>query len=229
MLLNLFPPPGFLGMQPHVEVEMYFRRLPHWRQPGATYFFTFRLADSLPQEKLAELKDFRDDWLRKNPPPQSQEALSNFSLENMRRIERWLDQGMGSCVLKDKRVAQIVADSLLHFDGVRYELASYVVMPNHVHGIVRPMGPAEIALEDILRGWKGYISRLINEMLQRKGILWQEESFDRIVRDVEHLYRAIQYIGMNPAKAGIARESWNRWVRPEWTALGWNFEDELGK
>ena len=41
---------------------MYQRHLPHWRQDGATYFVTFRLADSLPQSKLDELKALKAEW-----------------------------------------------------------------------------------------------------------------------------------------------------------------------
>ena len=58
------------------------------------------------------------------------------------------------------------------------------------------------------------------------GSLWQQESFDRIVRDEEHLWRVIQYIGRNPAKAGLPRTQWNRWIDPNWEALGWRFVDE---
>jgi hypothetical protein len=57
------------------------------------------------------------------------------------------------------------------------------------------------------------------------GELWQEESFDRIIRDEEHLYRCIQYIGNNARTANILRARWRRWLRPEWEALGWRFEE----
>ena len=52
---NLPAPPGFHGLHPHKPLTMYHRNLPHWRQDGATYFVTYRLADSLPQCKVDEL------------------------------------------------------------------------------------------------------------------------------------------------------------------------------
>ena len=222
---NLSPPPGFTGLNPNIPVSMYFRHLPHWRQPGATYFVTFRLADSLPQEKLEVLRMFRADWLRKNPTPKA-DALSKFSLENMRRIEAWLDKGMGSCHLKEEIVSRELIETMHHFDDVRYQLSCYVVMPNHVHVIVRPSFSDSADLEVILRGWKGYSARGINRLLRRNGSLWQDESFDRIVRNEEHLYRAVQYIGANPLRAGLPKENWVRWIRPDWVLNGWSFSDE---
>jgi hypothetical protein len=121
---NLPAPPGFQGLDPDKPLKVYFRHLPHWRQDGATYFVTFRLDDSLPDVKLQQLADFRREWEQKNPPPHSHEQLNQLSLETMRRVERWLDQGMGSCCLKDPSGARFVVDALHHFDGERYELGS---------------------------------------------------------------------------------------------------------
>jgi hypothetical protein len=62
--------------------------------------------------------------------------------------------------------------------------------------------------------------------MEDRGSLWQEETFDRIIRDEEHLWRAIQYIGANPAKAGLAPGACPVWIRPQWLALGWKFDVE---
>jgi REP element-mobilizing transposase RayT len=140
------------------------------------------------------------------------------------RIERWLDQGMGSCPLKQPRLAALLTSALHHFDDSRYELDCYVVMPNHAHVIVRPLLPEAHPLEAIVGGWKKYSSRRINRELQQTGDLWQEESYDRLLRDEEHLWRAIQYIGANPDRAGLPRESCPLWIRPRWVELGWQFE-----
>jgi hypothetical protein len=88
------------------------------------------------------------------------------------------------------------------------------------------MKPADgFELEEILDGAKGYVSRKVNACLSRQGKLWEPESYDRIVRDEEHLYRVVQYIGRNPAKAGLPRDQWVRWIHPEWEQLGWFFRD----
>jgi REP element-mobilizing transposase RayT len=197
------------------------RHLPHWRQDGATYFVTFRLHDSLPQEKVRELAAWRSVWERRHPPPHRDSALQALSREVMRRVEAWLDQGMGSCVLG--HYAAEVASAMRYFDGQRYELASHVVMPNHVHAIVRPLLDDDDPLEMVLKSWKGYTARQINRRLGRRGQLWQREGFDRIIRDEEHLYRCIQYIGANPVKAGLPVDVCQCWIRPEWEALGWRF------
>jgi hypothetical protein len=64
---NLPPPPCFQGLHPDKPVTVYQRHLPHWRQDGATYFVTFRLADSLPQSKLDELAALKEAWQRRHP------------------------------------------------------------------------------------------------------------------------------------------------------------------
>jgi putative transposase len=220
---NLAAPPGFQGLREDLPITMYFRHLPHWRQDGATYFVTFRLHDSLPQTKLRELEEFRAEWERRHAHPRSDVACQELSRETMRRVEAWLDLGMGSCALRNSSHAAIVADSLHHFDGDRYELGCYVVMPNHAHVLVRPLASGQTALESILQSWKQFTAKRINRRLGESGALWQEESFDRIVRDEEHLYRCIQYIGANPARAGIRLSATPCWLRPQWHALGWGF------
>jgi hypothetical protein len=76
-------------------------------------------------------------------------------------------------------------------------------------------------LERILQSWKRYTSLEINRQFRLTGALWQEESYDRIVRDEEHLYRVLKYIGSNPVNAGLDCDKCRLWVRPEWEALGW--------
>ncbi len=139
------------------------------------------------------------------------------------RSEKWLDQGMGECVLRRPNVRGVVKEALQAFDGEQYELGSFVIMPNHLHLIIRPFGG--FALEKILQSRKRRTSRLINETLGRSGTLWQQESYDRIVRDAEHLWRVLQYIGKNPRLAGIDDHQSTRWVRPDWVKLGWGFVD----
>src|SRR5688572_5564969 len=107
----------------------------------------------------------------------------------MRRIEGWLDQGMGSCILRDAQYAECIENAMHDADGVVYELGCYVVMPNHVHAIVRPLTPAEWDLETVLKNWKGRAAFEINRHREASGVLWQRESYDRIVRDEEHLWR----------------------------------------
>jgi putative transposase len=223
MSFNLPPPPGFQGLRPDVAVECYQRHLPHWRQAGATYFLTFRLADSIPQEKLELLRLLRLDWERKHRPPFKDEQWQELWRETFRRVDRWLDQGMGGCCLKERQASAIVAEALQHFDNERYELDCYVIMPNHVHVAVRPFEEDKEALARITHSWKRHTSREINLCLGRDGTLWEDESYDRIIRDAEHLWRVVQYIGDNPARGNSSKEICPTWIRPEWELLGWRF------
>ncbi len=220
----LDPPPGFQGLREDLPLTVYERNMPHWRQDGATYFVTFRLGDSIPETKRQELAGLKAEWERRNPPPRSRVVLEEMARMVFERVEHWLDQGMGSCVLRNDEFAKSVAKSLRHFDGQRYELGCSVVMANHVHAIVKPLQPTEIPLEDILGSWKSFTARGINATRSESGDLWQDESYDRIIRDPEHLWRAIQYIGRNPKNAGQPQESCQLWMNPKWEELGWTFE-----
>ena len=164
------------------------------------------------------------EWDRRHPGPRTEAHWQELSHELMRQVEAWLDRGMGSCVLRDRANAETVTEAFHHFDDQRYELASYVVMPNHVHLLVRPLFDEEHSLENIMQSWKRFSAKQINRRRGERGPVWHEESFDRIVRDEEHLYRCIQYIGNNPSKAGLPMDAYRRWVRPQWEACGWKFE-----
>lgn len=221
---NLPSPPGFERLRDALPVEVYRQSLPHWRQVGATYFVTFRLHDSLPQSKLRELRIFRSEWERQHPPPRSNNLAEELAKEMMQRVERWLDQGMGSCLLGRRDLARLVVNALHRDDGTDSELDCYVIMPNHVHAIVRPLNPRSIPLENILQRWKGASARAINAARGQTGPVWQRESFDRIIHDEEHLYRVIQYIGRNPRNAGLSTVDTHLWIRPDWAAAHWDFE-----
>src|SRR5438445_3866513 len=94
-VFSLPPPQGFRGLQPDIPLRIYHRHLPHWRQTGATYFVTFRLADALPQEKLHQLQHCREIWERENPPPRSERQWEQFAREITGRTEAWMDEGYG--------------------------------------------------------------------------------------------------------------------------------------
>lgn len=173
---------------PRTEITNKTRSLPHWRQPGVTYFITFRLADSLPAEKRHEL-----EWSLTQPDQDNHPTFTPH-------LEELLDSGYGECLLQNPTHAKIVADCLRHFDGQRYELLAWVVMPNHVHILVRSVESHDI--DKVLHTWKSYTAHEINKALGRSGPLWQNESYDHIVRDPQALWSIANYIIKNPAKAG---------------------------
>ena len=215
-------PPGFRGLDPNKRLRIYTRHLPHWRQDGATYFVTFRLADSLPEAKLIEIKNLRAWWEHQHPEPRSEKDWEDYAREVTRRTEAWLDQGHGACYFRESRWANDLRDRLHHFQNERYHLAGWVIMPNHCHLVIRPFDSHD--LEDLVGGMKSVTARHITAELQRPGNLWEQEAYDRIIRDTEHLHRVIQYIGRNPAQAGLPQSAWFRWIDPTWQEAGWHFE-----
>ena len=156
--------------------------LPHFDHQGLIQAVTFRLADALPQEVGPGL--------------------------DAARIEAELGQGHGSCVLRNPRVAAIVQRALEHFDGIRYCLGPWVIMPNHVHLLVRPL--VGYALGAILHSWKSFTAKKINALLGGSGAVWQREYFDRMIRNYRHLLVAARYVYENPVVAGLVEraEDW---------------------
>jgi DNA polymerase III subunit alpha len=201
------PPTPFTPFDKSHPASLYSRALPHWQQGGATYFVTFRLADSLPQEVFKQWRDERDAALREArqaarlSETEKQESAERIAEEFGEKLERHLDQGIGGCCLRDPRIAQVIEDALRHFDGDRYLLGSYVIMPNHVHVLVRPA--MEHKLPDILQLWKSFTAKEANKLLGRAGEFWQPESFDHIVRNEQQLEKFSRYLQENPAKAGL--------------------------
>jgi REP element-mobilizing transposase RayT len=103
---------------------------------------------------------------------------------------------------------RIVLNTIKHFHGIRYWVTAAVVMPDHVHLILKPIVPGskpEFSLSKILQGIKGFSAREINKARGTKGALWQDESFDRIVRDYDEFTEKWNYIRNNPAKTGLCQ------------------------
>ncbi|MEM6280273.1 MAG: transposase [Verrucomicrobiota bacterium] len=183
------------------------RNLPHWEQSGGTCFVTFRLADSIPKAKWKQWVGEKEERMAHHPTPWSEEEWIVFREEFLERIERWSDRGHGGCLLSDPEVREIVEGSLLFFDADgasrdgRYEMGDFVIMPNHVHLLVKPLG--EWDLGRLIHSWKSFSAHAINRRLGRTGTLWMDERFDHLVRSVESLHHCRQYVQENPRKAGL--------------------------
>jgi putative transposase len=185
------------------------RNMPHWESPGATYFLTFRLADSIPAGSRRELEIRASAWLRahgcRDRPDLwllSDEAQIEFRHALDENEERWLDRGEGACILRSADCRDPLIETMHHFDRVRYTLDAYVIMPNHVHALILPS--AGWSLPAITATWKQYASLRINERLESGGALWQRETFDHIVRSWDKLEQFRSYIAANPARAKLS-------------------------
>jgi len=182
--------------------------LPHLKREGGTYFVVFRQHGSLPRELIRRLKAEREAILQKalgaKRPLTWAEQEELFQWYS-KRVDSYLDAGHGECYLCQPELADIVAGSIKFFDRERYDLHAWVVMPNHVHVVVRPR-PLH-TLTAILHGWKSFSSHKINEMLPQKVVpFWQDESYDHLIRNDDDLHQCVHYTLMNPVNAGLCPE-----------------------
>ncbi len=183
-------------------------RLPHWQQDGATFFVTWRLADSIPQELIGRWKRERAEWIAKNPEPWDDALEAEYHRLFSGEIDRLMDKGHGSCVLRRCPVRSIVSDSLEKFHGDRYIIHSSVIMPNHVHLLVTLSETRK--MENTVRDWKSFTARLINrETGEEGGTLWQKDYFDRLIRDWKNFFRVARYIRRNPEKAELPEDDFS--------------------
>ena len=196
------PMPMWDYFNPHSEIGI--RKggnLPHWEQGSVWCFVTFRLADALPRAVVMKIQNERDLWRRTHDLRNlSREDVAEYRRLFAERYDQLLDSGSGSCVLFDSTNAKIVCDALHFFEDQRYILDEFVVMPNHVHVLVKAM-PGH-RLVDILHTWKSYTANQLNRRLGRTGQLWQHESYDHIVRSEPAMNAIRQYIRENPKVAG---------------------------
>lgn len=119
---------------------------------------------------------------------------------------------------------RIVLDAIRHFHGIRYWVTAAIVMPDHVHLLLKPNATEsekEFSLGKILKGIKGYSAREINKFRGSKGALWLDESYDRIVRDYDEYLEKWNYIRDNPVRAELCQH-------PEDYAFLWEPGEQQG-
>lgn len=182
--------------------------LPHLYKEGGSYFVTFRLWDAVvPRTEREPVTGTAGG----TPAPQGcgagvpparhrfQEAIAVSSEAPLR---------LGSCFMARPEIATLVENALRHFDGQRYLLAAWCVLPNHVHAAFTPL--ASQSPSTILHSWKSFTAHQANRLLKRYGPFWERESFDHLIRSLEDFERFIRYIEENPVTAGLcqAPEDW---------------------
>ncbi|MEO7993774.1 MAG: transposase [bacterium] len=165
---------------------MLHQRLPHFGDTGTLQFVTWRVADSLPRDVLEE---FLAD------PDRTSDIAA---------VKRWqtaLDQGLGNCPFREPANAAILRDAFRFFNGERYELVAWVIMPNHVHALLNLNRGYDLGT--IVHSLKRHSAILLNRRLGRSGQFWQKDYFDTYIRDQLHADRCIAYIHRNPVEAGL--------------------------
>jgi len=183
-------------------------RLPHWEKDAGLYFLTFHLAGSLPLpvlEKIAERQRIliAAKHVGAHLSPSQEVLVAEFSPA---KLEEYFDRGLGACFLRDPRIGELMADALDFWQGKRYRLVAWCVMPNHVHVVCRLLPGQD--LNKVLQGWKSFTARKANQILGRSRAFWQREYYDRLIRDGDELRRAVRYVMNNPERAGLKGWKW---------------------
>lgn len=185
--------------------------LPHFDAAKVYQLVTYHLVDSLPKAKLDQF-----EFELKTVDPERMDA------ERRQMIEQWPDAGHGSCALKHPACAQRVVDTWKHFDGTRYRLMAWTVMPNHVHVLIQQLDSYRLA--DIVATWKKFTARRINALCASGSVdlqidlhcsgeqhsrkhLWQRGYWDRFIRNEQHFHAAIDYVLNNAVKAKLVDSS----------------------
>ncbi|NCD34492.1 MAG: transposase [Spartobacteria bacterium] len=198
---------------PNPHLGWYKRNLPHCDYPGTLQMISYHLADSLPAQAIERM----ETELQSLPPEKR-------STQFRKKCEAWLDAGHGSCVLRKPSIAKLIIENWKHYEGSRYRLIAYVVMPNHVHVLIH--AHEGYALGKIVQAWKGYTGRMIAKQLsgsadrlvgssnsnadQTVGApaqIWHREYWDRFIRNEQHYQSAIAYIRNNPVTAKLVAQS----------------------
>jgi putative transposase len=196
---------------PTLDYRLYYQRtLPHYQPPGATLFVTFRLAGSLPKKIIQQLEvDRRLEEIKINRITE-QKTRDNTAYQAQKRLfAKWdaeLDAAENSPRwLAEPVIADLVCAAMHHQDNHVYTLEVYCIMPNHVHLVCTPLSKGEIVypLSKIMQSLKGYTARRANLALRRRGDFWQHESYDHVVRNSAELARIVEYVRMNPIRAGL--------------------------
>jgi REP element-mobilizing transposase RayT len=225
-------PVAFGTFDAAADVEVTERNLPHWLQPGAAMFITFRTADSLPKDVILRWQRELEEWLAVRGLPvrlaestvrrrlQNHDALLNqlaapeareFKRLADRVFHRSLDECHGACLLKRPVLAKIVGEAILFHDHTKYDLDRFVVMPNHVHAIVQFRSGAN--LKTVSQSWMRFTAREINAATGGTSAFWQAEPFDHIIRSLEQFEYLQRYIAENPLKANLRPGEFLYWER----------------
>ena len=209
-----------------MKKEVYRGNLPHFQQPGQDYFVTWILKDSVPKKavevyskRMEQLKNEIDILKRNNADTNAIEnAKKDYYIirkKYIAKVDEILDAKTDNIVdLSKSENLNIIYETLTFWEGKRIGNYCFCVMPNHVHWVLRVFEKdtkeKPVYLEEIMHSVKLFTSRQINIFENRKGTLWNKESFDTTIRDRIHLYRAIEYTLNNPIKANLVknREDW---------------------
>lgn len=203
------------------DPEVYARHLPHIQPRNGVFFVTTRLAGSLPKQIVQQLKieyQLERSALERLESKDQEVAIARRKCFRayFNKFDQLLDDySEGPTWLKKKEIAKIVHNAFLYFDNERYKMVCFTIMSNHVHLVLYQL---DRVLFRIMQSLKRYSGREANKVLGRTGhSFWQDESFDRLVRDLDEFRHWVTYTMNNPVEAGLCGH-WRDWpysyIRP---------------
>ena len=166
------------------------RNLPHLHFPSGAYFVTSCLHNSLPVPFSSLINNL------------SGNNNDDIILE-LKIYDNILDSGkFGNQHLSNQEIVEVVKHCIQYADKKEYDLIAYSIMPNHFH-LLFDLIKGNKGLSKIMQSIKGISARRSNLILNRTGTFWQDESYDRLVRDQKEFLAVLRYIMYNPVKAGL--------------------------
>lgn len=206
--------------------ESYRHILPHYQQPGQSYFVTWSLYNAIHPKALARYTMELDTLKlqikfleqQKHNFSEIEKTKQEYYSKRRQYIKAYddlldLNRNPEINLLKPENL-EIIFGSLQFWEGKRIQNIAFTIMPNHVHWVVKlfdkDSAKNPVYLQDILQSVKRHSSNKINKVENRSGKLWQKESFDTTIRNDKHLYYAIKYTLNNPVKAGLITD-WRDW------------------
>lgn len=206
--------------------EFYRQYLPHFQQPGQAYFVTWSLKDAIPPKAILfytqkmEMLKFQICGLESEGLSSSEIGKLQLEFNDVRRkylkaYDDLLDAERNPSVnLSKPENTEVIISSLRFWEGKKLNNCAFTVMCNHVHWVFetfeKDIEGNTVYLQDLLQSVKGFSAYQINKLENRKGSLWQKESFDKTIRNEKHLYFAIKYTLNNPVHAGLVAD-WKLW------------------
>ena len=120
------------------DIQRHQNHLPHWQQEGTWQFVTWHLGDAIPVSVRKKMIQDRKDWMMKHPKPWDVVIQKEYFERFEGRFQKWLDQGIGKCWLRNPACSGIVSKRLEDLAEEKIDLDCYAIMPNHVHVLFRP-------------------------------------------------------------------------------------------
>ncbi len=203
--------------QENMKTRFKSRNLPHLFHHEKPIFITYRLNFTLPKQEMDKYQQRIKDWHRELESLPDDERTQKLKTKDKRFFD-WFDNLIGLSpdvpqILHQDGIREIIQESFHHFDGVRYTLLCYCIMPNHVHVLINPLVQEDgniFSVSHIVYTWKRYTATAINRALGQQGSLWQKECYDRLVRDKDDLGKLLGYIVNNPVEANLVKD-WRDW------------------